>query len=270
MLTYPKIDPVLVHIGPLSIHWYGLMYVIGFIVAIYLLKRRAKRDSWRHWKPEQAEDMVFYGLFGVIVGGRLGYFLFYQPEVFWSDPLSLVKFSQGGMSFHGGLLGVLFAMWLYAKRNGRTFFQVTDFLAPAAAPGLGFGRIGNFINGELWGKPTESALGFKVNGEVLHASQLYEAFLEGLVLFIILWWYSSKPRATRSVSGLFLLLYGIFRFMIEFVRVPDSHIGYQFFGWMTRGQQLCIPMILFGAYLIYSSKKFPYIKSVESNPLKVN
>ena len=168
------------------------------------------------------------------------------------------------------LLGVLIAMLIYAKRNGRTFFQVTDFLAPAVAPGLGFGRVANFINGELWGKPTDVAWGFNFQGQVLHASQLYEALLEGLVLFIILWWYSKKPRATRAVSGLFLLFYGIFRFLIEFVRVPDSHIGYEFFGWMTRGQQLCIPMIAFGIYLYLSSKRYPYIPSVETNPLKIN
>jgi phosphatidylglycerol:prolipoprotein diacylglycerol transferase len=152
-------------------------------------------------------------------------------------------------------------MYLYAKKQGRTFFELTDYIAPIVAPGLGFGRLGNFINGELWGKPTDVPWGFQVNGQVLHASQLYEAFLEGLVMFVILWWYSSKPRNKRSTSGLFLLLYGVFRFTVEFVRVPDSHLGYQFFGWMTRGQQLCIPMIIFGLYLIYSSKNFENSKT---------
>lgn len=280
MLTYPEIDPQIftigpfdlgpIHIGTIGPTWYGLMYVLGFVLAIVLLKRRAKKQAWRGWSANQAEDMIFYGLFGVILGGRIGYVLFYNTSMLWQDPIAIFKVWEGGMSFHGGLLGVLAAMMIYAKINGRTFFQVTDFLAPAVPPGLGFGRFGNFINGELWGKETTAPWGFKVNDQVLHASQLYEALLEGLLLFIILWWYSSKPRAKRTVSGLFLLGYGVFRFLVEFVRVPDSHLGYMTFGWMTRGQQLCIPMILFGLYLLYSSKKFPYIPSIESNPLKIN
>ena len=270
MLTYPEINPYIFKIGPIGPTWYGLMYILGFVAAIYLLKRRAKRDTWRGWQPQQAEDMIFLGLFGVIIGGRMGSVLFYNTSMLWEDPIAIFKLWEGGMSFHGGLLGVLAAMLIYAKRNGRTFFDVTDYLAPAVPPGLGFGRIGNFINGELWGKPTDAAIGFKVNGQVLHASQLYEAVLEGLVLFLILWWYSSKPRAKRSVSGLFLLFYGIFRFLIEFVRVPDANLGYMTFGWMTRGQQLCIPMIVFGLYLLYSSNKFNNIPSIEKNPLKVN
>ena len=256
MLTHPEINPYIFKIGPIGPTWYGLMYVLGFILAIVLLKRRASRNGWRNWKTDQVDDIVFTAMLGVILGGRLGYILFYKTSVIWTDPLQILKFWEGGMSFHGGLLGVLVAMYIYAKRQGRTFFELTDFIAPIVPPGLGFGRIGNFLNGELWGKPTEVPWGFQVNGQVLHASQLYEAFLEGLVMFAILWWYSSKPRNKRSTSGLFLLLYGVFRFMVEFVRVPDSHLGYQFFGWMTRGQQLCIPMIFFGLYLIYSSKNF--------------
>jgi len=260
MFNYPEIDPVIFHIwGPLSVRWYGLMYVAGFLLCIYLLKRRAKNDTWRGWTATQAEDMIFYGIFGVILGGRLGSMLFYYPQKFMADPLSFFRFTEGGMSFHGGLLGVLVMVWIYGKRNGRTFFQVTDFLAPAVGPGLFFGRIGNFINGELWGKPTDSWVGFKVNGQTLHASQLYEAFFEGFLLFVVLWWASKKPTKTRLISGLFLLIYGVSRFFIEFVRVPDSHLGYQMFGWVTRGQQLCFLMVVFGLYLVWSSRKQPFL-----------
>jgi len=256
MFEYPKIDPVIIEIwGPLAIRWYGLMYLIGFVFCIYLLKKRAKQDAWRGWTSSQAEDMIFYGIFGVIIGGRLGSLLFYYTADFFSNPLMFFNFAQGGMSFHGGLLGVIFMVWVYAKRHGRGFFATTDFLAPGVPLGLGFGRIGNFINGELWGKPTDSWIGFKVNGQTLHASQLYEAFFEGLVLFIILWWTSKKPTKIRFISGLFLVFYGLFRFFIEFIRVPDSHIGYQMFGWVTRGQQLCFLMIVFGLYLLWSSRK---------------
>ncbi|MBT8142019.1 MAG: prolipoprotein diacylglyceryl transferase [Gammaproteobacteria bacterium] len=257
MFTYPEINPYIFKLGPIGPTWYGLMYVLGFVFAIVFLKRRAKLQAWRGWTSEQAEDMIFYGIWGVILGGRLGYVLFYNTNMLWTDPIGIFKFWEGGMSFHGGLLGVLAMMWLYAKRTQRTFFQVTDFLAPGVAPGLLFGRMGNFINGELWGKPTDSVLGVNYRGQVLHPSQLYEALLEGLVLFIILWWVSRKPTRTRLISGLFLFFYGLFRFMIEFVRVPDSHLGYQMFGWVTRGQQLCFLMVVFGLYLIYTSRNQP-------------
>jgi len=253
MLQYPDIDPVAVSFGSLKIHWYGITYLVAFLVGWWLAKYRASKPN-SGWKPDEIGDIVFYIVLGVIAGGKIGSVVFYQWDAFTENPAIILNLMKGGMSFHGGLLGVLLAMLWYAKRNGRTFFEVTDFLAPAVPPGLGFGRIGNFINGELWGKPTDVAWGFKVNGQTLHASQLYEALLEGLVLFLILWWFSKKPRKRRAVSGLFLLGYGVFRFLVEFVRVPDSHIGYEFFGWMTRGQQLCIPMIVFGIYLLMSSK----------------
>jgi phosphatidylglycerol:prolipoprotein diacylglycerol transferase len=249
MLTYPEIDPVIFSIGFLKIRWYGLMYVIGFLFAWWLAKRRCKR----HDSPinaEQVDDLVFYGMLGVIIGGRLGYALVYGWSQLTSDPLYLFRITEGGMSFHGGLAGVMIAMWLYGRKLGHTIWRMTDFVAPIVPLGLGFGRIGNFINGELWGKPTDVPWGFLVNGQVLHPSQLYEAILEGFLLFVILWFYSAKPRPYLAVSGLFLLLYGVFRFVIEFYRVPDAHPGYLALGWVTMGQVLSLPMVLAGAILL--------------------
>ncbi|MDX1403484.1 MAG: prolipoprotein diacylglyceryl transferase [Woeseiaceae bacterium] len=251
MLTYPDFDPIIFSIGPLAIRWYGLMYVIGF-VAGWLLARRRAQKSWSVVKPEQVDDLIFYCMLGVIAGGRLGYSLFYGFEYWLDDPLYVFKITQGGMSFHGGLLGVMFAMWLYGRRVlKKSMLQVTDFVAPLVPIGLGTGRIGNFINGELWGKPTDLPWAFNINGVGLHPSQLYEAFFEGLVLFVILWLYSAKPRPTMAVSGMFLLCYGMMRFGIEFVRVPDSDFGYLAFGWVTMGQLLTAPMIVGGIILLY-------------------
>src|SRR5210317_1811419 len=197
MLTYPEIDPIIFAIGPLAVRWYGLMYVIGFLAAWLLAARRAKQP-WSVIAPEKVDDLIFYCMIGVIVGGRLGYSLFYGWRLWLDDPLYVFKITQGGMSFHGGLLGVMAAMWLYGKSLQRTMLEITDFVAPLVPIGLGAGRIGNFINGELWGKPTDLAIGFQVNGEVRHASQLYEAILEGLVLFVILWGFSSKRRPAMA------------------------------------------------------------------------
>ena len=249
MLTYPEIDPIIFGIGPLKIRWYGLMYVIGFLLAWWLARRRAK-SSWSIIKPEQVDDLLFYGMLGVIVGGRVGYALFYGFDQLSSDPLYLFKITEGGMSFHGGLAGVMVAMWLYARRLGASVWAVLDFVAPITPLGLFFGRIGNFINGELWGKPTDLPWGFKVGGQVLHPSMLYEAVLEGLVLFIILWLFSRRERPVMSVAGLFLAFYGLFRFLVEFVRVPDSHIGYLAQDWLTMGQVLSLPMVIAGSALI--------------------
>ena len=249
MLTYPEIDPVIFSIGFLKIRWYGLMYVIGFVFAWWLARRRAIKP-WSIIKPEQVDDLVFYAMLGVILGGRVGYALFYGTEQFLSDPLYLFKITEGGMSFHGGLLGVMLAMWLYARKLGTGMWAILDFVAPLVPLGLGFGRIGNFINGELWGKPTDVPWGFNVDGQVLHASMLYEAILEGFVLFAILWVYSNRERPRMSVAGLFFLFYGVFRFAVEFVRLPDAHIGYLAFGWLTMGQLLTLPMIVGGAILI--------------------
>ncbi len=247
MLVYPDIDPVALSLGPITIYWYGLMYLGGIGLGWWLLHRRASTGGWT---TEQVADIVFWGAVGVIAGGRIGYLIFYVPGEFFADPLMLFRVGEGGMSFHGGLLGVLLAMWLYGRRHGRSFFQMTDFIAPVVPIGLGLGRIGNFINGELWGKPTELPWGMLYQGVVRHPSQLYQFTLEGVVLFVFLYLYSTKPRPLRAVSGWFALLYGVFRFGVEFIRLPDAHIGYLAFGWLTMGQVLSAPLILIGAYLL--------------------
>jgi phosphatidylglycerol:prolipoprotein diacylglycerol transferase len=266
MLTYPDIDPIAVAIGPLKVHWYGLMYLIGFALAWVLGRWRASRPG-SAWTPQMVDDVVFYCVIGVIAGGRLGYMLFYGYDQILANPLNIFKVWEGGMSFHGGLIGVLIAIQLFARKHGLRFFTVGDFVAPLVPLGLLFGRIGNFINGELWGHATSMPWGMRLPCErfphycaglpadaqwslPLHPSQLYESMLEGAVLFAILWWFSRKPRPTMAVSGLFLLLYGLFRFSVEFVRLPDAHIGYLAFGWLTMGQLLSLPMVLFGALLL--------------------
>lgn len=249
MLTYPEIDPVIFSVGPLKIRWYGLMYVVGFIIAWFLAKRRAQ-NKWSIINGEQVDDLIFYCMLGVILGGRLGYVFFYGFDTLVEDPLYLFRITEGGMSFHGGLAGVMMAMLLYARKVGRGMFELWDFVAPLAPLGLFFGRVGNFINGELWGKPTELPWGFKVGDQVLHPSMLYEALLEGLLLFAVVWTFSSRPRPVMSVSGLFLLGYGLFRFLVEFVRVPDTHLGYLAFGWLTMGQVLSLPMVALGAAML--------------------
>ena len=250
MLTFPEFDPIMFELGPLKIRWYGMMYVIGFVAGWWLARRRSRQPG-SPITAEQVDDLVFYAMLGVILGGRIGYALVYGREFLFSDPLYLFKITEGGMSFHGGLVGVMLAMWWIGRRFGLTIWQMTDFIAPMVPPGLFFGRIGNFINGELWGKPTDVPWAIVYRGQALHPSQLYEALLEGLVLFIVLWWFSSKPRPYMAVSGLFLLLYGAFRFFIEFFRVPDFDIGYLALGWVTMGQVLSAPMIIAGAVLLW-------------------
>lgn len=263
MLTYPEIDPIIFALGPLKVRWYGLMYVIAFLLAWWLAKRRCARSD-SPVNSEQVDDLMFYGMLGVIVGGRVGYALVYGWDQFTSDPFYLLKITQGGMSFHGGLAGVMIAMWLYGRRLGRSIWSLTDFVAPIVPLGLGFGRIGNFINGELWGKETEVAWAFVVNGVSVHASQLYEAILEGFVLFLILWIYSSKPRPYLAVSGMFLLFYGIFRFFVEFYRVPDDHLDYLALGWVTMGQILSAPMILAGLMIVVVSYRWDFSTAARS------
>ena len=256
MLTYPGFNPIAFQVGPVKVHWYGVMYLLGFAAAWWLGRRRAARPG-SSWKPNDVDDLIFFSMLGVILGGRVGYVLFYGLK-FWSeDPWYPFKIWEGGMSFHGGLLGVVAALTLFAWRRGRHPADVYDFTAPLPALGLFFGRIGNFINGELWGKVTTVPWGFQVNGQVRHASQLYEAALEGLLLFALLWWFTARPRPRLAPSALFLLVYGSARSLIEFVRVPDEHIGYLAGGWFTEGQLLSLPMVAAGITLLVWAYRAP-------------
>lgn len=259
MLHYPDIDPVAFSLGPLSVHWYGITYLVAFLVGWWLATQRARKPG-SGWNPDEIGDAVFYIVLGVVLGGKIGSLLFYQTDILLSRPLAAINpfgdHGWRGMSFHGGFLGVLVAFWLYARQTGRTFFQVADFFAPAFPIGLGAGRIGNFINGELYGRVTEVPWGmvFPHAGELpRHPNQLYQFFCEGVLLFFIIWWFSSKPRPRRAVSGLFVLCYGVYRFLIEFVRQPDADLGFIAFDWMTMGQLLSLPMILIGGWLLYSA-----------------
>jgi phosphatidylglycerol:prolipoprotein diacylglycerol transferase len=258
MLHYPGFNPIAFEIGPVKVHWYGIMYLIGFAGGWWLARMRAAKPG-STWKASDVDDFVFYVMVGVIAGGRLGYVLFYGLSYWAKDPWYPIKIWEGGMSFHGGLLGVIIGMIIFALRRGRAIGDVFDFGAPLPNIGLLAGRIGNFINNELWGKVTTVPWGFNVNGEVRHASQLYEAFLEGFVMFVILWWFTSKPRPRFAPSGLFLVIYGLSRFIVEFVRVPDEHIGYLAGNWLTMGQVLSLPMIFIGVVmlLIAYSRRVP-------------
>jgi phosphatidylglycerol:prolipoprotein diacylglycerol transferase len=259
MIDYPTIDPVIFSIGPLAIRWYGLMYLLGFAAGWWLARRRCTRPD-SPVTPAQVDDLAFYVMLGVILGGRIGYTLIYGWDQIARDPLYLFRIWEGGMSFHGGLVGVMLAMWLYGRRLGKTMLQMTDFVMPFVPIGLGLGRIGNFINGELWGKPTDVPWAFRVDGQLLHPTQLYEALLEGLVLFLILYIYSAKPRPYRAVSGMFLLCYGLFRVGVEFYRVPDAHMGdggYLAWGWLTTGHVLSAPMIVAGAIMLFLAYRRP-------------
>ncbi len=259
-MEFPNIDPVLVSIGPLSIRWYGLMYLIGFAFALWLANRRADKPG-SGWTSEQVSDLLFAGFLGVVIGGRIGYVLFYNFGLFLDDPLYLFKVWTGGMSFHGGLLGVITAMMVYARKHGRTFFGVADFIAPLVPFGLGMGRLGNFMNGELWGRVTDVpwAIIFPNGGPYpRHPSQLYEFFLEGIVLFMILNIFIRKPRPLGSVSGLFLMGYGTFRFIVEYFREPDAQLGL-FGGFISMGQILSLPMVVLGlAMIIWSYRRGLY------------
>ena len=257
MLTYPHIDPVAFNLGPIKVHWYGLMYLIGF-VAVYFLGQQRAKQPWSIIKPEAIEDLVTYGALGVILGGRVGYILFYNFNEFLNNPIILFKIWQGGMSFHGGMLGVFVAMWFFGKKINCTVLQLTDVIAPLAPIGLGAGRIGNFINSELWGRTTDVpwAMVFPNGGDLpRHPSQLYEALLEGLVLYLLLWLYTQKPRPTMATTALAVLLYGTFRFFVEFYRMPDAHLGYVLLNWVTMGQILSAPMIIIGGILFYKAHK---------------
>ena len=255
-MKYIVIDPVIADLGFVKVYWYGVMYLLAFLSAYLLARYRSKTESL--WSIKHVDDLIFYGALGAVLGGRLGYLLFYNWSVFISNPITFFNFQNGGMSFHGGFLGVLMSMIVFNKKYHLTFFQTADFIAPLDPLGLGFGRIGNYINGELWVRITESSWGILAPDqsglwEKRFPSQLYEAFFEGLILFLILWLFSRKKRPLMSTSSLFLIFYGVFRFIIEFLRAPDSHIGYLAFDWLTMGQLLSIPMIFIGIYLLIKS-----------------
>ena len=259
MLVHPQFDPIAIQLGPLAVRWYGLMYLAGFMMFLLLGNWRAKRFPQRGFTARDIDDLLFYGVLGVVLGGRLGQVLFYEPGYYFSHPLEILAVWKGGMSFHGGFLGVLVAMALCANKSGKTFWQVTDFIAPLVPLGLLTGRIGNFINGELWGRAADASLPwamiFPQAGDDLprHPSQLYQAGMEGLLLFIILWWYSSQPRAPRATSGVFLIGYGVLRWTGEYFREPDVGIfGHSYL--VSMGQWLSLPMVLVGVYLLWQSR----------------
>jgi phosphatidylglycerol:prolipoprotein diacylglycerol transferase len=262
MLIHPKIDPVAIHLGPLAIHWYGLTYLAAFALFYFLATRRLHHEPYASlqgdgagtWSRRDIEDMLFLGVVGVIAGGRLGYCLFYKPAYYASHPLEIFFIWQGGMSFHGGMLGVIASQVWFARSRHKPFWQVMDFVAPCVPPGLAAGRVGNFINGELWGRFSSPDLPwgmvFPQSGSMLprHPSQVYQFLLEGLLLFVLLWLYARKERRERRVSAMFLIGYGVMRFTAEFFREPDDFLGLLALN-MSMGQWLCVPMILFGLWL---------------------
>ena len=256
-IPYPEIDPVAIAIGPVSVHWYGIAYLASFVI-VWRLALARTGQSWSPLQRNQIEDLIFYGALGVVLGGRVGYALFYQFDRVLENPLWLLKVWEGGMSFHGGLLGVIAALLLYARSLKLSPLQLGDFIAPMVPIGLLLGRLANFIGQELWGRPTEGWWGmhFPLDpiDQLRHPSQLYEAFLEGVLLFALLWWFSRQQRARGLLSGLFLLGYALSRFVVEFAREPDAHLSDALlFDWMTRGQQLSLPMAALGlAFVVYA------------------
>jgi phosphatidylglycerol:prolipoprotein diacylglycerol transferase len=256
MLTHPQFNPIALQLGPVGIHWYGLMYVLAFVLFLWLGTLRTRQPQWAQagWTKRDVEDLLFFGVIGVIIGGRLGYVLFYKPGYYAVHPLEALMVWKGGMSFHGGLLGVLGALALFARRRGRAFLAVTDLVAPCVPTGLAAGRLGNFINGELWGREADPSLPwamvFPQSGQTFarHPSQIYQLLLEGLLLFVVLWLYARKPRGLGQVSGAFLIGYGVLRFIVEYFREPDRFLGVLALG-MSMGQWLCVPMVLAGVWL---------------------
>jgi len=283
-MTYlHQIDPIALSLGPLKVHWYGIAYALAFALAWWLGRRRILQGRLPGVTVDHFSDLLFYGMLGVVLGGRIGYVLFYAFADLLANPLMILRVWEGGMSFHGGLLGVLIAAGLWTRKHKLHFFDTVDFVAPLVPPGLGLGRLGNFIGAELWGKYTQAGWGvifpstdpnitrLQLTPEQIqaqyasgaldvfarHPSQLYQAFLEGLTMFCVLWWFSRKPRPRYAVSGWFAILYGVFRILVEFVRVPDAQVGYLAWGWLTEGQLLSVPLVLLGVFLLWLSRRAP-------------
>jgi phosphatidylglycerol:prolipoprotein diacylglycerol transferase len=259
MLIHPQFNPVAIAIGPLAVHWYGLMYVCAFAAFILLGRQRIRSQPATRWSVEELDDLLLWGVLGVVLGGRLGQILFYEPAYYFSNPLEILAVWKGGMAFHGGLIGVLIALAWHARKYQRNFLEVGDFVGPLVPLGLMFGRIGNFINGELWGRPADPSLPWamvfpQVDDIPRHPSQLYQASLEGLLFFILLWWFSARPRPVGAVSGAFLIGYGVFRSIGELFRTPDDGIfGVSYT--ISMGQWLSLPMILIGIWLFWRAHK---------------
>ena len=259
MLVHPQFDPVAIHLGPLAVRWYGLMYLVGFLLIWVAARYRIQRNPESGWSQKDFDDVLFYGILGVILGGRLGYVLFYKFGDYLAAPLKVFYVWEGGMSFHGGFLGVIFAMWIFARTRHKRWLAITDFIAPLVPLALGAGRIGNFINGELWGRPTDVSWAMvfpQVDNIPRHPSQLYEFGLEGIALFLILWTFSSRPRPLGAVSALFLIGYGTFRFFVEYTREPDSFLGLLAMGF-SMGQWLSIPMVIAGIVMMVWAYRRP-------------
>jgi len=260
MLPYPEIDPVAIALGPVKVHWYGLTYLAALGFAWWLAARRSQRPG-AVLQREQVDDLIFFGALGVVLGGRIGYALFYGADKLAQDPTWLLRVWQGGMSFHGGMLGVMLAMYLFARRRGIGLGALLDFVAPLVPFGLAFGRLGNFIGQELWGRASDVPWAMVFPADPLqlarHPSQLYQFALEGVLLGVVLIWFSARPRPVWAVSGLFSLGYGCMRFLAEFFREPDQHIGFEALGWLTRGQALCLPMIALGIFLLVFAYRNP-------------
>jgi len=271
MLTHPQFNPVAVQLGPLAVHWYGITYLVAFGLFLWLAHRRLRHEPYAglmgagRWQKRDIEDMLFYGVVGTIIGGRLGYCLFYKPGYYAAHPLEILYVWQGGMSFHGGMLGVIGSQWFFARSRRRPFWQQMDFVAPCVPLGLAAGRVGNFINGELWGRAADPSLPwamvFPQSGTAVprHPSQVYQFLLEGLLLFILLWIYARRPRREGLVSAWFLIGYGVFRFIAEFFRQPDAHLGLLTLG-MSMGQWLCVPMVGAGVVLWFWASRRPAVE----------
>lgn len=266
MLIHPQFNPVALSVGPLSIHWYGISYLLAFVLFLVLAKRRLTHEPYGQWAAQKLwgqkdiDDLMTYGVLGVVLGGRLGYCLFYKLGYYSEHPLEIFYIWQGGMSFHGGMLGVIAALAVFAWQRQRHWLQITDFVAPCVPTGLAAGRVGNFINGELWGRAADPSLPwamvFPQSGSLLprHPSQIYQFLLEGLLLFALLWWQARRPQPTGWVSGLFLSGYGVTRFVAEYFREPDAHLGLLALG-LSMGQWLCVPMLLLGAAMMVWAKR---------------